>query len=220
MRSRRACVRSMSHVLVFAAMSQTIVSPMAVLYRDQFRSGFEPRVRCASLCSLVQSGLCSSSSGLCSSGSAMARRVGNSTSVHFASRGNTCHDCVAFRDTVDRAHSDCCSLVDRTAPVFLAKVLGIPHSCCTLLLQSVENTCLHYCVHSACGLCSAELGPKTPLSRPCSSCHAGCTKNQHRRPFLLPFRGRGETCNFRRGATSVRGNVRQGQRVCENCVTF
>jgi hypothetical protein len=80
---------------------------------------------------------------------AMARRVCNSTSVHLASRGNTCHDCVlylAFRDIVDRAHS-------------------------------------------AGGLCSAELGPKTPLNRPCSSCNAGCTKNQHRGPFLLPFRG-------------------------------
>ena len=82
----------------------------------------------------------------------------------------------------------CGSLVDRTAPVFLAKVLAIPHSRCTLLLQSVENTCLYYCVHSACGLCSAELGPKSYLNRPCSSCNTGCTTNQHRGPFQLSFR--------------------------------
>ena len=82
----------------------------------------------------------------------------------------------------------CGSLVDRTAPVFLAKVLAVSLSCCTLLLQSVENTCLYYCVHSACGLCSAELGPKSYLNRPCSSCNAGCTTNQHRGPIQLSFR--------------------------------
>ncbi len=31
-------------------------------YRDHFRIGFEQRVRCASLCSLVQGGLCTSGS--------------------------------------------------------------------------------------------------------------------------------------------------------------
>ncbi len=35
----------------------------------------------------------------------------------------------------------------------------------------------------------AKLGPKTPLERRGSSCSAGCTKNQPRRPILRPFRG-------------------------------
>ncbi len=38
------------------------------------------------------------------------------------------------------------------------------------------------------GRFSAKLGPKTPLERRGSSCSAGCTKNQPRRPILRPFR--------------------------------
>ncbi len=38
------------------------------------------------------------------------------------------------------------------------------------------------------GRFSAKLGPKTPLERQGSSCSAGCTKNQPRRPFLRQFR--------------------------------
>jgi hypothetical protein len=39
------------------------------------------------------------------------------------------------------------------------------------------------------GRFSAELGPQTPLERRGSSCSAGRTKNQPRRPSLRPFRG-------------------------------
>ena len=39
------------------------------------------------------------------------------------------------------------------------------------------------------GRFSAKLGPKTPLDRRGSSCSAGCTKNQPRRPILRQFRG-------------------------------
>ncbi len=38
------------------------------------------------------------------------------------------------------------------------------------------------------GRFSAKLGPKTPLERRRSSCSAGCTKNQPRRPILRPSR--------------------------------
>ncbi len=38
------------------------------------------------------------------------------------------------------------------------------------------------------GRFSAKLGPKTPLERRGSSCSAGWTKNQPRRPILKPFR--------------------------------
>ena len=57
---------------------------------------------------------------------------------------------------------------------------------------------LHLAVHwqfgilifgSVFGRFSAKLGPKTPLERRGSSCSAGCTKNQLRRPILRPFRG-------------------------------
>ncbi len=40
---------------------------------------------------------------------------------------------------------------------------------------------------SAFGRFSAKLGPKTPLDRRGSSCSAGCTKNQPRRPILRPI---------------------------------
>ncbi len=42
------------------------------------------------------------------------------------------------------------------------------------------------------GRFSAKLGPTTPLERRGSSCSAGCTKNQPRRPILRPFRGNSE----------------------------
>ncbi len=42
------------------------------------------------------------------------------------------------------------------------------------------------------GRFSAKLGPQTPLERRGSSCRAGCTKNQPRRPILRPFRGNSE----------------------------
>ena len=45
------------------------------------------------------------------------------------------------------------------------------------------------------GQFSAKLGPKTPLERRGSSCSAGCTKNQPRRPILRPFRGNSEFGN-------------------------
>ncbi len=35
----------------------------------------------------------------------------------------------------------------------------------------------------------AKLGPKTPPERRGSSCSAGCSTNQPRRPILRPFRG-------------------------------
>ncbi len=45
------------------------------------------------------------------------------------------------------------------------------------------------------GRFSAKVGPKTPLERRGSSCSAGCTKNQPRRPILRPFRGNSEFGN-------------------------
>ncbi len=42
------------------------------------------------------------------------------------------------------------------------------------------------------GRFSAKLGPKTPLERRGSSCSAGCTKNQPRRPIVRTFRGNSE----------------------------
>ncbi len=42
------------------------------------------------------------------------------------------------------------------------------------------------------GRFSAKLGPQTPLERRGSSCSAGCTKNQPRRPILRLFLGNSE----------------------------
>ncbi len=42
------------------------------------------------------------------------------------------------------------------------------------------------------GRFSAKLGPKTRLERRGSSCSAGCTTNQPRRPILRPCRGNSE----------------------------
>ena len=46
-----------------------------------------------------------------------------------------------------------------------------------------------FCVFYVFGRFSAKLGPKTPLERRGSSCSAGCTRNQPRRPILRPCRG-------------------------------
>ncbi len=52
---------------------------------------------------------------------------------------------------------------------------------------------IRYCDFSGfLGRFSAKLGPKTPLKRRGSSCSAGCSKNQPRRPILRPFRGNSE----------------------------
>ena len=54
-----------------------------------------------------------------------------------------------------------------------------------------ENSAVHWqfgiLIFQVFGRFPAKLGPKTPLERRGSSCSAGCSKNQPRRPILRPF---------------------------------
>ncbi len=58
------------------------------------------------------------------------------------------------------------------------------------------------------GRFSAKLGPQTPLEQRGSSCSAGCTKNQPRRPILRPLRGVRCPCPlFRTPRRAFRGRI-------------
>ncbi len=67
---------------------------------------------------------------------------------------------------------------------------GAPTSPINLSQRFIGNSV--FCFFQVFGRFSAKLAPKTPLERRGSSCSAGCTKNQPRRPILRPFRGNSE----------------------------